>query len=319
MKPSVCSISLISLALVLVGCSSPSQPPVDQEEQQKPLVVTSFYPLYFFTSQIVGDSAEVINLAGASDVHDYSPSPQDMVGLNTADLVIYLGADLEPWTDDVIPQLQQSSIPTLAIADHLPMHDMEKDDYENGEHADEGEHLEDEDGHHHGGLDPHVWLDPVLAQTVVSEIRNAMITLDTNIAETYQKNADVLLTRLSDLDGMYATGLADCARTEAIISHDAFGYLARRYAFDLHPIAGLSTMDEPSAQVLAELKEEAEEGITHILTEENNVQRFATTLSGETGLSLIKVNPLGAADNATDYFAVMQQNLDSLRTALGCE
>ncbi len=296
------TIALLSIS----GCSWSN---TKEGQDDNPLVVTSFYPLYFFTSEIAGENAEVINLAGASDVHDYSPSPQDMLQLHNAELVIYMGADLEPWADDVIPQLQQENIPTLAIADVLPLHKMNEEEHES------------EDEHHHGDFDPHVWLDPVIAQTIVTEIRNALIELDANHAEKYQAHAENLLARLSDLDAAFASGLAECKNTKAIISHDSFGYLARRYAFTLNPIVGISTMDEPSAQMLAELKSKAEaEGITHILSEKNNIQRFAETLAAETNLEIVIIDPLGKGGQETekDYFEVMEENLKSLQTAFDC-
>ena len=98
----------------------------------------------------------------------------------------------------------------------------------------------------------------------------------------------------AQLDQAFKTGLANCANKEFIISHDAYGYLVRRYGFKVHTIAGFSPHDEPSAKILAELKKEAEEeGITHILIEENNVRRFADTLARETGLMTLSANPLG--------------------------
>lgn len=61
------------------------------------------------------------------------------------------------------------------------------------------------------------------------------------------------------MDRKYAETLDVCQRNEVIVSHDAFRYIARRYGFTTHAIAGLSTMDEPSAKILTELKEEARE------------------------------------------------------------
>jgi len=89
----------------------------------------------------------------------------------------------------------------------------------------------------------------------------------------------------------------------------------------MHTIAGISSQDEPSAQILAELKKEAEEGITHILIEENNVRRFADTLARETGLATLPTNPLGRGtlDPQKDFFDIMQENLQSFKTALNCQ
>ncbi len=351
---------VVALSLGLTACTQqPTTEPMADTES-KPLVITSFYPLYFFANEIAGEHAEVINLAGASDPHDYSPTPQQLAQLNSADLVVYLGAEMEPWTDDVIPQLEAEGVATVKVSEYLPLyrladenghkdHDEHEDqdhhedeadhdgddlkeltdgdghsDAEHDEEDHESEKHEDEhddDHHHHGEFDPHVWLDPILAQKMGDAIIAALARTDIAHVREYEANAGRLRVRLDALDARYSEGLSTCERTEAIVSHDAFGYLARRYAFELHPIAGISTMDEPSAKVLAELSELAEEdGITHILSEATAVQRFAQMLATETGLAVLQVNPLGAGplDPEDDYFDVMQANLLSLRTALGC-
>lgn len=292
-----------------------TNPQVPDSAQLQKTIVASFYPLAFMAEQIVGEKATVINLAGAADVHDYEPSPQDLVKINTADLVIYQGAQLEPWTEDIIPTL---SAMTVEVTHDLDLSTMEKYDEDNeDEHDDEGDH---EDEHKHGEFDPHTWLDPVLAQQMVAKILAAIIEIDDSNKEFYQTNAMVLKNRFIELDQSFVSRLANCSVNEVIVSHDAFCYIADRYNFIIHSIAGVSTQDEPSAKVLADLKQEAAEGVTHILVEENSVRRFAETLASETGLTVLPVNPLGKGtlDSNKDFFNVMQENLTSFSSALHC-
>ena len=300
------------------------------------LIVTSFYPLAYMAEQVVGKKAQVINMAGSVDVHKYEPSPQDLVKLNTAHLVIYQGAELEPWTDDIIPELKAKSLPTLEVSHHLELakikaHDEHKEHHDKHEGSQKSKHDEskeenkhekdDHDEHHHGEYDPHTWLDPVLAQKMVDEILTAVVAIDASNEALYKKNAKALKNRFSALDKAFQTNLAQCSNKELIISHDAYEYLADRYNFKAHTIAGLSPHDEPSAKILAQLKEEAKEGITHILIEENNARRFADTLVRETGLKTLPSNPLGRGtlDPKKDFFDVMQENLNSFKTALNCQ
>lgn len=337
MKKSFLLLALISLTLVGCGSQTTQQPenatpPTSKthtEEITKKQIVASFYPLAFITEKIVGDKAEVINIAGASDVHEYEPSPQDMVKLNEADLVVFQGAELEPWTDGVIPELTQKGILTLEVTHDLELTKMEEheehheaaehDDHEDN-HGDEHEE-KDHDEHHHGEFDPHTWLDPVLAQDMVNHILEAVVQIDPSSKTTYETNAQQLKDRFEKLDADFQTVLRQCTNNEVIVSHAAYGYLARRYGFQMHPITGFSPQDEPSAKILAELKEEAEEGITHILIEENNIKRFADTLANETGLKTLPVNPLGRGtlDPQKDFFDIMEANLQSFQLALDCQ
>lgn len=303
------------LTLSLTGCASPSDSNLNTLATDKIQVVASFYPLAFMAEKIVGDKATVTNLAGAVDVHAYRPTPQDLVQLNEADLVIFQGDELEPWTEEVIPSLKQKGVATLEVSHGLDLAKIEKHE------ASENEE-EHHDEHHHGEFDPHTWLDPVLAQDMVAEIADALVAVDPANAELYKDNAQILQDRFSQLDKAFASELSQCANKGVIASHDAYGYLARRYGFEIHSIAGLSTQDEPSAKLLAELKAEAEgAGITYILVEENGIQVFAETLARETGLQMLPVNPLGRGtlDPTKDFFAVMDMNLSSFKIALDCQ
>jgi len=156
---------------------------------------------------------------------------------------------------------------------------------------------------------------------MVDEIVANFVIVDPNNELDYIANGQALKDRFAQLDRDFESSLASCSNDEVIASHDAYGYLARRYDFEVHAITGFSPQDEPSAKILAELKEEAEEGITHILIEENNVRRFADTLARETGLETLPVNPLGRGtlDPSQDFFDVMETNLNSIKMALSCQ
>ena len=357
MKKSVLGTLTLSFFTCLV---TPSAQLIAAEPKK---VVTSFYPLAFITESIVGDKAIVTNLAGSVDVHAYTLSPQDLVKINKADLVVYQGAELEPWVDSVVPELKEKGVATLEVSEALELaklddhkdehhddhkdehHDDHKDEHHDDhkdehhdDHKDEhhddhkGEHHddhkdehhddhEDDHGHHHGEYDPHTWLDPVLAQGMTDNVLKAIVAIDPENQAFYQDNSQVLKNRFSELDKVYASGLANCERDEVIMSHDAYGYLADRYGFEFHTIAGISPDDEPSAKVLAELKKEAEEDITHLLIEENSSRRFADTLARETDMQTLAINPLGRGtlDPQKSFFDVMMDNLASLRTALNCQ
>ncbi|MCK5460583.1 zinc ABC transporter substrate-binding protein [Candidatus Gracilibacteria bacterium] len=306
-------IFLFSFFLTLVGCqNSPHKTTIsDTTKSEKISVVTSFYPLAFITKQIVGEKGEIVNLSGSTDIHKYRPSPQDIIKLNKADLVVIQGSGLEPWAEDILPILKQKNKHILEINHNLSLQKMEKPKHHDEKHEE----------HHHEGFDPHTWLDPVLAQNIVDIITQSLKNIDPKNKTYYRNNAENIKQQFKALDTAYQKTLSSCERNEIITSHDAFGYLARRYGFKAYSIAGLSTHDEPSAHTLAELKNEAKEGITHILTEQNNITRFAETLSDETGLQMLPLNTLGRGtlDLEKDFFDIMNDNLQTLKTALGCQ
>jgi zinc transport system substrate-binding protein len=235
-----------------------------------------------------------------------------MAQLQNADLVIYMGGGLEPWTHEIMPQLIEHGVATVAIADHIPFYVNEEDAHKNDDMN---------TSHAHDQFDPHIWLDPVIAQEMTRVILSAITSIDPVNGDTYSQNAQNVIGELDAIDQSYRTGLAACTRRDAIISHEAFGYIARRYDINLHPIVGISTTDEPSAKILAELQSEAKEGATHVLAEKNSVQRFAQAVAQDTGLTMLEINSLenGTGDPQKSYGDVMRDNLVVLRTALACK
>jgi zinc transport system substrate-binding protein len=306
---------LIFVAIFAVTKDRPEDQSTSPSEEQL-TVVTSFYPLYYLTSEILGDSASVINIGGNSNPHSFTPSAKDIITMQKADLVILQGAGLEPWGEDIEHQLEDAGVPVLVAAEHLDLFELTDSE----EHHDEEEGHEHEDEHDHGAHDPHTWLDPVQSIEIVELVKKELVAISPENSAVYTTNADMLLEKLNELKAAYDSTLSSCTIEEALVSHNAFGYVARRYGLTMHPIAGISTEDEPSAALLAELKAEAEDGVYAVLTEENSVKEYAETIARETGITLLPVNALGAGvtESEGDYIDVLYSNLQSLKEAYGC-
>ncbi len=306
-KPAL-SLLLFS-CVVLSGCQNiketsselSSAPP----SENKLSVVTSFYPLAFFAQEIAGNTADVINLSGGKSPHSYTISPHDRVKLSHADIVIYQGIGLETWTTDSIPTLQADGVTVLEASRGLSLNKNEHDNH---------------DEHQTEGFDPHIWIDPIVAQKIAENIAQILIEKKPQNSQIYRQNLTILTEKLKNLDAQYQSQLKNCVQKKAFISHDAFGYLEKRYNFELFPIAGMSPSDTPSAKLIAELQNIAKtQAITHILTEENMVKKYATLLSKESGIQMLSINPMGTKPNTGDYFSTAKNNLQSLSTAFQCQ
>ena len=140
------------------------------------------------------------------------------------------------------------------------------------EHEDEEGH--EEEGHDHGGLDPHFWLDPTLLARVAGSFTGQMAKADPEHADDFRANNDALQQDLKALDQEFREGLATCETRTLVTSHDAFGYLGRRYNLTVHAIAGLSPDAEPSPKHLAELSDLIRtEDITTVFSERSPARR----------------------------------------------
>ncbi|MBX2866535.1 zinc ABC transporter substrate-binding protein [Candidatus Kaiserbacteria bacterium] len=328
---------LIFLVVVLVigfGVASYMDTPTEHTDELS--VVTSFYPLYFFASEIGGEYADIHNVVPAgAEPHEYEPTPRDIITMEKSDVLILNGGGFEPWEHDVLENLSADEIViVLAGEDFMTrefeeeehhedeMHEHEEDHDEHEDHDHEDEHEEEE--HHHEGLDPHVWLSPEKAMLMVEEIVKGFVLADPAHESIYRENASALIAKLQTLDADYRNALSVCTSRTIVTSHDAFWYLAEAYELEQLPISGLSPEAEPSAADLAEISTFAEEhGVTHVFFETLVSPRLAETLAQEIGAETLVLNPLGGLtaeeqDHGETYFTVMYANLDSLTEALGC-
>lgn len=328
------SLFALSMLVFATACQTaePSGTTESPAETGSPTtVVTSFYPLYFFTSEIAAgaQNVDVINLIpSGAEPHTYEPYPSQLAQMEESELVIAQGAGLEPWLEGLEHELEENGVKVLEINSHLELmsfdeeedhHDHDHDDHEEEEHDDH----DHKDEHAHGEFDPHTWLDPVLAMEIVEHITEELTEVDPANAELFLENSLDLLGRLAELHSSFEEGLASCELDAILTSHDAFAYLANRYGLHAHPVAGVSPFDEPSAKQLAELIEIAEDdGVEHIFFEVLANPEAAQVLQEEAGLTALTLNPLSGltADQAeVNYFTMMKENLQNLKTGLACD
>jgi zinc transport system substrate-binding protein len=305
---------LVVLILVGVGCERAPAP------RTKPLVVASFYPLYEFARQVAGDRAEVVSLVPAGvEPHDWEPTPQDVARARQASLFVYNGADLEPWAATLVKNVGGAGLVVVNATAGLALLPAEGPGHEDDHGKGEEEPAESAEAQ-----DPHVWLDPVLAQAQVEAIRAGLVKADPNYAEQYAGNARAYQERLAALHAAFEAGLRRCARREIVVSHAAFAYLAKRYRLTMVPVAGLAPEAEPSPAHLASLVRFARRHkVEYIFFETLVSPKLAETLAREVGARTLVLNPIEGltpeeAAAGKDYVALMEQNLQNLRTALAC-
>jgi len=280
-------------------------------ESLKLKVVASFYPMYEFARQVGGDHAEVTALIGGGvEPHEWEPTPKDVAAIQEADLFLYNGI-VESWADKVI-QSTASGKRTVVQANSgiTLMQGVQGVQEEEGEEADPS------------GLDPHVWLSPLMAQKEVQNIADAYEKVDPANKDDYQKNADAYIAKLKELDEAYKTGLKDSKRKDFITQHAAFAYLAKDYGLKQVPIAGLSPEEEPSPEKMAEIVKFAKQNNVKTIFFETLVDpKIAETIAKEIGAKTDVLNPIEGltaedAQKGLDYIGVMKNNLEALKKAL---
>ena len=271
-------------------------------------VVTSFYPVYEFTKQVVGDEGEVSYLIPAgSEAHDFQPSTKNVADIEKADTFVYLNENMETWVPKVEKTINTKHTKVIKASKGMVLlPGIEEEEHEHGE-----------EGHHHE-YDPHLWLSPKRAQKLVETIRDGLIAVFTTNAEKYLK-------KLQTLDKEYTEALSQAKQKSFVTQHSAFAYLALDYGLTQVPISGVSAESDPSAKRIASLsKYVSEYNINYIYFEENASSSVAKTLANEVGVKTAVLNPIESLTKdqlkkGENYVSVMNENLKNLRLTTDVE
>ncbi len=279
-------------------------------------IATSFYPIYFLTSTIVGSTSTVFTVTPFdTEPHEYEPTPKVLANILASTLFIHTGGALEPWAERVVTLRQEKEMPSLAlITDENGIINMETTE----------KHSDDEHEQTASLYDPHIWLSPAHAINLVTRIATELIRINPAAADVYTAHAATLTQELTALDTAYRTTLAQCATHTLVTDHDAFGYIAADYGLITMPIRGISPEDEPTPQTLAVITNYVHtHHVAYILTEELVSPAVADTIARETGAKTAQLATIeglteeDAAHGAT-YLTKLRDNLATLSTALQC-
>ncbi|KIL45548.1 metal ABC transporter solute-binding protein, Zn/Mn family [Jeotgalibacillus campisalis] len=213
-------------------------------------------------------------------------------------------------------------------------HDEEDHAHDEDEHThDEEEHAHDEEdhahegheGHDHGDVDPHVWLDPVLSKSLAESIKDSLVKAMPEQEAYFNENYEEIISQLDEIDHSFEELGEDAQLNQLFVSHAAYGHWETRYGFEQNAIAGISTSDEPSQRELTKIIELAKENnIQHILFEQNVSSNLTEVIQQEIGADALQLHNLSVLteediDNDEDYFSLMEKNIETLRTALQAE
>lgn len=311
MKKYLLTATVMIGALLFAACGNTNK---EADKKEDLTIVTTFYPIYDFTKEIVGDEGNVkLLIPAGTEPHDFEPSAKERAEISDADVFVYNSSDMEFFVDSLKDSVDSKQTLMIEAAKGIDRLESQEAD----------EHEESEEGHDHAHeYDPHVWLDPVLAIKEVRTIAGELGEKYPDKKEIFTKNADAYIKKLEALDQKYSEELKNATNRTFVTQHAAFAYLANQYNLEQVAISGVSPDQEPTPSRLAELKEFVKKNnIEVIYFEENASSKVAETLSNETGVKLEVLNPLESLTNeqikaGENYISVMEKNLEALKESI---
>ena len=272
--------------------------------------LTTFFPVYEHTRNIAGDKMTVTLLVPMTlDVHSFDPTPSSVQAVANADLLIYGGAGLEPW----IP-----SLVTAAGNTHLTLVDSSK----NISTLQVPPQFQRENR----TMDPHIWLDPILAKAQVANILRGLIQADPADAAYFTTNAHNYSAQL-DLLNSQALNLTANPKTRHFVTfHEAFAYFAARYNLDQIPIAGPFEEDPTPSEIQGVINATKRYHLCFVGYESLANPAIAQSIASQTNATLIRLDPiegLSSEDQALGktYVIKMQElltQMDRMLNHVGC-
>ena len=325
-------IILIIIAVAIIATASvfmfKGKSKTNLEQDSKIKIVSSNFASYDFLKAIIGDNKDVeltFLLGPGKDAHSYDPTAQDLIKIQNADLFVYIGGEMEKWSEKVLESIENNEKKVICIADDIDT--IEEKEVDGAEEDEEHEHEHDEEHEHEeGAFDEHIWTSPSNAIKMVESLEKAMEEIDSENADKYKRNSEKYIAEIKDIDKQIQN-IVDNKKRDRLVFGDK---MPMQYFIDYYKLKvsaafnGCSTETEPSASTIAYLENIAkEENIPVILYVELNPGKVAKTIATEVGngcdamqIQALHNVSLDDFENGETWVSLMRRNIDVLKKAL---
>lgn len=308
------------LVFILLACSTMLAAPVWSAQQSAPQVVVSIKPIHSLVAGVMqGVAQPQLLIKGGGSPHGYVLRPSEARALSQADLIIWVGHSLESFLQKPLSTLGQKArklelvdafepqLLSLREGGHWETHQSHPEPAGHVEHVERGE------------LNPHLWLDPLLAKQIVATIATTLTELDPDHQQQYQRNAAQLQLRLDRLHTQLQNKLAAVKRTPYIVFHDAYQYFET--AYQLNAIGSITVDPErkPGAKRIRQMREKIKQLQARcVFSEPQFKPRLLATIIEGSGAKTGILDPLGAelTPGLESYFQLLNDLADNLREGL---
>ena len=282
-----------------------------KKSSDKLKIVATNFPAYDFSRAVVGDEAEVkMLLSPGAEMHDFEPTPQDIIDIKNSDLFVYVGGESDEWVDDVLSDIDVDRAKVLKMMDVVSV--VEEDVVE-GMETEEEEKAKAE-------YDEHVWMSPKNAEKIVQAILAKVSERSAN----FKKNADEYVAELEGLDAELRAVVGD-AKRKTLIFGDRFPlrYFVDEYGLNYFAaFPGCAEQTEASSKTISFLIDKVKtEKVPVVFKVELSSGKIAETIAQETGAKVLEFNAVHnvSMDDfkaGATYVTLMRKNVLALKEAL---
>lgn len=280
-------------------------------------IVTAFPPLYSHVANLIDGNDEIVNLVPpGTSVHFWQPTPQDVLAMQNADIIITNGLNLEEFLDGYLEDLEaqwvvildtSEGVNTINFDEHEDI--SHKDDHDHESEEDHSHEDEDEHSHTHEWADPHIWLDVENAIIQTKNILEALISLDIEQEEYLRAKGDIYINNLRQLDSEIQNMMSETEIEPFVVFHNAYQYFLQAYGIQDKQVGVISNFhaDNPSQKEIAELIESIKEyEVWKIFTEPQFNPSVVKALVEEVWIQTAEINPIWSTLDKDWYITTME-------------
>lgn len=321
-KRIVAFISFFILIVVMVTIVGIFKTETTIKNPDKIQIVATLFPQYDFAKHIVGDKAEVkLLLNSGIETHNYEPTSKDMITiLDDSDVFLYTGTMLEPWTESIIKNLEETDCKIVDISQNINLITIE--DFEE-KHLN-SEIINEEHGHeehkHEEIYDEHIWLSPTNAIIMIDNILENICNIDSENADYYKENAEEYKKQILEIDNEYKNLVQTATRQEIAVGGEfAYSYLVEEYGINFVSVYNnCGEGEDPSiAKVKSVIDYINNHKIPVVYYEELSEGTVAKMIAEETEAEPLVLYSIHNGDTQKDtYVSLMEKNLENLRKGL---
>ena len=293
------------MSAITVFCSCTANP---QQKSDKLSIVTTIYPYYEFAREIAGDKAEVYQLISpGTEVHEFEPTPKDILRINEADIFIYNGGESDEWVGNVLKSIN-SDVKVMCMFDFADL-------------------LYEEDIEHNKGdeYDEHIWTSLENDKKFVKAISEEIIKRDSTNKDLYITNTENYINKLNKLDKSFGNAVKNSAHNTIVVA-DRFPilYFVKEYGINFESaFPGCTSETQPSIKTVTKLIDYVRDNdlpvVFHIDNSSDSLARIICEDSNaeiKTFYSMHNITREQFESNTT-FISLLELNLKSLKEALG--
>ncbi len=302
MKAVFKAVLCVILIVAFSGCTK------TVPDSSKLNIVTSFYPMYIMTANIVDgvEDVELTNLTSSQTgcLHDYQITTKDMIKLSHANVLVANGGGMENFIDKAVSLYGDLKI-INASEDIAHIHE---------EHEHEEEH---EDEHEHGE-NAHYWVSISMYMEQVEKVSKELCKIDPKNAEIYEKNSKAYIEKLEALKEKMHNTLDNIASKNIVTFHEAFEFFAEEFDLNIVAVIEREPVTYPSSRDVAQIIDMIKnKDVKAIFVEPQYSRTAADTIARETNVNVYSLDPIVTGELDKDaYISIMEKNLETLLEAL---